>query len=111
MIKYIFIYVISVFISSVSQVLLKISAGKHYDNILREYLNPWVITAYGIFFCSSLLTVYAYKGVPLSMGPVIESMGYVFVAVLGYVCLNEKVGKKKMLGIVCILVGIIIAYM
>ena len=111
MIKYICVYVLSVFISSVSQVLLKISTKKQYDNILREYLNPWVVTAYGIFFCSSLLTIYAYKSVPLSMGPVIESVGYIFVTFLGYICLHETIGKKKALGLLCIFVGVIVAYL
>lgn len=111
MIKYIFVYIVSVFISSISQILLKISANKQHDSIIKEYLNPCVIIAYGIFFCSSLLTIYAYKAVPLSMGPIIESAGYIFVAFLGYVFLKEQLNKRKKLGILCILAGIAIAYL
>lgn len=111
MIKYICIFLISVFISSVSQILLKKSANKNYKSIIYEYLNPQVIIAYSIFFCSSLLTILAYKYVPLSMGPILESSGYIFVTVLGYYYLHEKISKKKWVGMFCILVGILISYL
>lgn len=103
---YIFLFVFSVFISSVSQTILKTSAEKKYDNRLQEYLNPKVIVAYGIFFSSSLITVVAYKYVPLSLGPILESCGYIFITLLGYFILHEKVGKKKLIGLIVILMGI-----
>ena len=103
---YIFLFVFSVFISSVSQTILKTSAEKKYDNRLQEYLNPKVIIAYGIFFLSSLITVVAYKYVPLSLGPILESCGYIFITLLGYFILHEKVGKKKLIGLMVILMGI-----
>ena len=103
---YIAIFVLSVFLSSVSQILLKISAGKSYDSAIREYLNPRVILAYGLFFASTLVTVVAYKYVPLSMGPILEATGYIFVTILGYLILKESVSRKKILGIVLILLGI-----
>ena len=51
----------SVFISAVSQILLKKAAQKHYPNRLKEYLNPWVITAYSIFLLSTVLTMLALR--------------------------------------------------
>ena len=71
-------------------------------------MNFRVIFAYGLFFLSSLLTVYAYKFVPLSLGPVLEASGYVFVSVMGYFILKEKIGKRKFLGLVVIIAGIVI---
>lgn len=106
--KYIIIFLFSVFISSVSQIILKKSANEEHKNALQEYLNVKVILAYGMFFLSSLITILAYKYVPLSMGPILESSGYIFVAVLGYIFLKEHVGKRKLLGLCCIFVGIII---
>ena len=61
---YVIIFLASVFVSSVSQIILKKSANKTYENKLQEYMNVPVILAYGLFFGSSLLTVLAYKGVP-----------------------------------------------
>lgn len=106
--KYIILFLFSVFVSSVSQIVLKSSANKKCERWIEEYLNVRVIVAYGLFFASSLLTVFAYKYVPLSMGPILEASGYVFVSVLGHYILKEKVGKRKIVGLAVILIGIII---
>ena len=71
-------------------------------------MNPLVIGAYSIFLLSSFLTMYSYKYVPLSIGPMIEAVGYVFVAVLGRIFLKEKINKKMAMGMALILVGIVI---
>ncbi len=102
------IFLGSVLVASISQIMLKKSAGRKYDKWIDEYLNFRVIFAYGLFFLSSLLTVYAYKFVPLSLGPVLEASGYVFVSVMGYFILKEKIGKRKFLGLVVIIAGIVI---
>lgn len=110
MIKYIFIYLFSVFISSVAQVILKSSAEDVHNSIIKEYLNIKVIVSYSILLCASLITIIAYKRVPFSFGIVLESSGYIFVTILSYVFLKEKIGKQKFLGMLCILMGIIISY-
>ena len=99
---------VSVFISSVSQILLKKAADRTYENHIREYLNPLVIFSYGMFFCSVILTMLALKKVPLSMQPILESTGYIFVAVMGYIFLKETLSRRKLAGIALILVGIIV---
>lgn len=100
------IFLLSVLISSVSQVMLKKSANKTYDSKIKEYLNPRVILAYGMFFAATLITMFAYKVVPLSFGPILESAGYIFVAVLSFVTLKERLTLRQMLGMVLILAGI-----
>lgn len=106
--KYIILFLSAVFISSVSQIMLKKSANKTYESKLKEYMNPWVIIAYGLFFGATLVTVIAYKYIPLSLGPILESAGYFFVTILGMIFLKEKVGKKKALGLLMILAGIVV---
>lgn len=105
---YIAIFLFSVFISSISQILLKSSADREYKNALREYLNPRVVIAYGMFFAATLITILAYRYVPLSLGGILEASGYIFVAVLSYFFLHEKIGKRKLRGLLLILGGIII---
>lgn len=105
---YSMIMILSVFISSVSQIILKKSALKTYDTHLGEYANPYVIIAYGIFFCSTFITIYALKYVPLSMGPILESAGYIFIVVLSRIFLNEYISKRKLMGMGAILFGIVI---
>ncbi len=104
--NYIIIFLLSVFVSSVSQILLKKSAGRQYKSVIAEYLNPRVITAYGMFFLSTLLTMYAYKGVPLSFGALLEAAGYIYIPVLSYFFLGEKITSLKITGAVLIILGI-----
>ena len=106
--KYMLLLVASVVVASLSQILLKKSAQKTYSSIIREYLNPLVIFANGMFFCSVILTMLALKKVPLSMQPILESTGYIFVAVMGYIFLKERLSRRKLAGIALILVGIIV---
>lgn len=105
---YVIVFLVSVLISSVSQVILKSSTKKKHDNKLKEYLNPMVMGAYLMFFLATLMTTMAYRGVPLSFGPVLEATGYIYVAVLGRIILKEKVTKKKVAGNLLIIAGIVI---
>ena len=97
-----------VFISAVSQVLLKKAALKKYDSVLQEYLNPYVIIAYIIFVLSTLLSIVAYRGIPLSLGPVLEATSYIYVTVFGVKIFSEKLNWKKILALCFIVVGIMI---
>ena len=102
------ISVLGVFISSVAQILLKKSAEKSYPNRIREYLNVRVIVGYIIFFAATLCAVYAYKVIPLSYGPILESTGYIFVAVLSWIFIKERISLRKGVGIAIIIIGIVI---
>lgn len=108
---YIPIFLLSVLISSISQILLKISAVRQYESKIREYLNLRVVAAYAIFFASSIMTVVAYRGVPLSMGPVLETTGYLWVTTLGCLILKEKVNSRKIAGLIIIVSGVILSGM
>lgn len=102
------ILVAGVFISAVSQVLLKKSADKEHKGVLGEYLNPYVVTAYTIFVAATLMTVYAFKGIPLSYGPILDSTGYLFVTFFGVIIFKEKINIKKAVGIITIIAGILV---
>lgn len=99
---------ISVFISSVSQILLKKSASRDYTTRIREYLNPYVIGAYTLFFLSTILTMLSLRHVPLSMQPILESTSYIYVSVMGYLFLKETFNRRKICGICIILTGILV---
>lgn len=102
------IFISGVFISSISQIILKKSADREYPSKIREYLNVRVIFSYIIFFGATLCSILAYTKIPLSLGPILESSGYFFVAVLSYIFLKEKISKQKMFGLSIIIIGIII---
>lgn len=103
------LYLVSVLIASFSQIILKKSANKKdHRNITSEYLNKYVISAYGILVVSTVLTAIAYRGVNLSQGLVFESFSFIFIAVLSKIFLKEKITKNKVIGISLIVVGVII---
>lgn len=102
------IYILGVIISALAQILLKKSADVERESKLKEYLNLKTIFAYGIFFGATLCTVFAYKYVPLSMGPILGTTEYVFVAILSYYLLKEKISKKKLIGLITIILGVLI---
>ena len=106
---FILIFLIGVFISAVSQVLLKQSANKSYSSKIKEYANIRVTTAYGLFVGAALLSIIAYSRIALSLGAALESSGYVFVLAMGVLVLKEKVAPRKILGVILIVTGIVLA--
>ena len=105
---YILLFLGSVFLSSVSQVLLKKAAMRKHDSVIAEYTDWRVLLGYGLFFGCTLLTMLAYKGVPLSMGPVLESTSYLYVTFFGVTLFGEKINKQKILALVLIIAGVLI---
>ena len=97
----------SVFVSSVSQVLLKKAAMRHYHSRIREYLNPLVLFAYALFFGTTLLNIYAYRVIPLSIGPLLEATGYLYVTAFGAAIFHETINRRKLYGMALIILGII----
>ena len=108
LILYAGIMLLGVFISSIAQVLLKKAAQKQYDSVLQEYLNWPVITAYAIFFAATFLSIYAYRVVPLSMGPILEATGYLWVTLFGVTIFHERLNKWKLAALALIIGGIIV---
>ncbi len=102
------ILLLSVLVASVSQILLKVSANKNHGTRLREYVNPLVLTAYAMLLGSTVLTLISLRHLPLSLQPIIESLSYIFVSVMGYIFLKERFTKKKIIGFALILLGIFI---
>lgn len=106
--KYVLIFVFSVFIASCAQILLKVSANKNHSSLIKEYLNASVILGYLVLFASTILTIVAYRGVELKMGPILESTGYIFVLLLSSLVLDEKIYANKLIGTALIIFGIFV---
>ena len=98
------VLLIGVLVSAISQVLLKKAAMKHYEN----HLNPMVIFAYAMFVGTTFLSIIAYRGIPLSMGPILEATSYIYVTIFGVKIFHERLNKKKIIALFFIVGGIII---
>ena len=105
---YSLIMLAGVFIASCSQILLKSAANRQYENKLAEYLNTRVITAYMLFGVSMLAGLFVLRHIPLSHVPVLESSGYLYVAILSRFLLKERISKRQFIGMALIVIGILI---
>lgn len=106
--RYALLLLFGVFISSISQVMLKKASEKTYDSPIREYVNPLVIGAYILFVGTTFLSIFAYKGIPLSMGPMLEATSYIYVTIFGITIFHEKMSMRKWIALMLIIAGICI---
>lgn len=108
MLLYSGILLLGTFISAVSQVILKKAALKAYPSKTGEYLNFPVVFAYSLFLLTTFMCIFAYRVVPLSFGPVLESTSYLYVTVFGVLFFKEKITRKKAAALLLILSGVVV---
>ena len=99
---------LSVFISAVSQILLKKSALETHISVIYEYVNAKVIIAYLLFFTAVFIDLFALRYVSVSLVPVIETTSYVFVIAMSKIVFKEKITPLQLVGMGLIIVGIVI---
>lgn len=99
---------LAVFVASVSQILLKQSAQTEHKNIIFKFLNWRVILGYALLFGTTIINVFAYRGVELKVTPMIESTGIIWVTILAVFLLGERPTKRSVLSIIVTIVGIIV---
>lgn len=106
--KYHLIIIFFMFLSSLSQVFLKLAANENKKG-LSYFLNFKVILSYGILFAISFLNAsYVYKGLQMSTISSFESLAYIFVPILSYFFLKEKIKPRTFIGITLIIIGLLI---
>ena len=61
-----------------------------------------------MFVGTTLLSVLAYREIPLSMGPVLEATSYIYVTYFGVKIFHENINKKKIIALALIILGILV---
>ena len=79
-----------------------------HKNILFKFLNWRVILGYGLLFGTTVINVFAYRGVELKVTPMIESTGIIWVTILAVFFLGERPTKRGLLSIAVTVLGIIV---
>jgi len=105
---YIGVALLSVVLSSLSQVLLKKSSNEEKSHWIFEYLNFKVIMAYGTIFVCMFLMIFAFTGMYYRNGAVIESLAYLLIMVFSRIFLGEKITKRRVIGNLIIVIGVIV---
>lgn len=99
---------LSVFIASVSQILLKQSAQTEHRHFICKFLNWRVLLSYGLLLGTTVVNVFAYRGIELKVTPMIEATGIIWVTILAVLFLGERPTKRAILSIVITIIGIIV---
>jgi drug/metabolite transporter (DMT)-like permease len=100
----IFLMLLAGAITGVSQVILKTAARKR-PGVILSYR---VFCGYFLLFFTTVLSVIAYRGLELKMGPVLGSSSYLFVMVFSAFFLKEKISMRIVVGNLIIVCGIIV---
>ena len=109
---YYIIVILVVFASACSQMLLKKGASIEYNSFIKQYLNSWVVSGYGIMGLAVIVNIYCMsKGVQVKELSIIESLSYLFVPCLSWIFFGEKITIRKVLAIGVIILGIIIFFL
>jgi len=81
---------------------------EEHKNFIGEYLNVKVIVGYGLMFVGMFLNIYAYsKNVTLQNSAMMQTIGNIWVVILSWKFFSEPITKKKVLGNILIIGGII----
>lgn len=68
-------------------------------------LNYNLYVGGGLYFAASLINIYVLKFVDYSVVLPLTSITYIWTMILSYFFLHEKIGGKKIVGVVLILIG------
>lgn len=79
-----------------------------HKNFIFKFLNWRVILGYGLLFGTTILNVFAYRGVELKVTPMIESTGIIWVTILAVFLLGESPTKRGIASILVTVIGIIV---
>jgi len=104
---YMFLFILCVFVSACSQILLKKSANKNHKGI-KIFLNKETIIGYSIFTAVTLGIALLYQYIDLSTGALLESFSYIFIPTLSWLFFKEKLNKQQWFGVAFIVVGIMV---
>lgn len=105
------IVVLSVMAAAGAQMLLKKSAQQKNASLIKQYLNPWVISGYSVMGLSLLINIFCLShGVQVKEISIIESLSYLFVPLFAWFFFGERINWKKAGAISIIIIGIIVFF-
>ena len=109
---YYIVVILSVLTASLAQMLLKKGATQQHDSFVSEYLNPWVIGGYTLMGISLIANIFAMShGIQVKEVGIIESLSYLFIPTLSFLCFKEQIGWRKIGAVGVIMTGIIVFFL
>lgn len=105
---------LAVFLESLGQICFKLSAhhnhhGTHPAGVIRAAVqNHWMISGVACFLTEAGVWTIALTKLPLSIAFPFGSISFIFVAILSFLLLKERVCRQRWMGIALILLGVIL---
>lgn len=106
MIKYYLILLVMTLIGSVASFFLKRASGSETIMALIKNMNIYV--GGFLYLTSAILNIYILKYLDYSIVLPLTSITYVWTLVISYKFLKEKITFKKIMGVICIIIGAVI---
>ena len=91
------------------QLVLKTGAENSGEG-LAQFLSPWTICGFGIYFLSALTYIVAIKKIPVSLAYPSVSISYGILAILAHLLWREPLTWQHWAGIVLISSGIFVMF-
>ena len=107
MIDSIFLVIIATLFTAYGVYLLKKATFDNQFKFRYFFRNKIILAGLGIHGISSLIFIYALRNSQLSILYPIFALNYIWVALLSWKLLDERINLYKVIGIVLIIIGII----
>lgn len=106
------IVIVSVFVASCAQMLLKCAARRQVRPFWRQYFNVCVVGGYGLLLGALLVNVFCLgKGVLVKEVSVIESLSLLFVPSLSWLFFREPITWRKAIAMGLVMTGTVVFFL
>ncbi|MGC9090014.1 MAG: multidrug transporter [Caldisericia bacterium] len=108
---YIFLIILSALFVSIAQVLFKKEAKQKITNIknLIDFAkNKTFIYGASLYLLSLIIYLFSLKHLPLSVGYPLFASSFLFITLFSYLKFKETITKRRIAGVLFIIIGIII---
>lgn len=102
---YFILVVFMTFIGSVASLFLKKASGS--DSIIKLLANKNLYIGGILYVSSALINIYVLKFLDYSVVLPLTSITYIWTMFFSYIILKERITNKKILGVICIIIGAI----
>ena len=102
---YFIILLVMTLLGSVASLFLKKASGT--DSLFALIKNPYLYIGGTLYLTSAILNIWILRVLDYSVVLPLTSLTYIWTMVLSYLILKEKITKKKIIGVILILLGAI----
>ena len=99
------VLIIMTMIGSFASLFLKKASG--LSSIIELLKNKNIYIGGCLYLLSAIINIYVLKYLPYSVVLPLTSLTYIWTMIISNKLLGERIGKKKIIGVCCILIGAI----